>query len=170
MTAHGGTVELSSKPGLGTTCTPVFGRLASTSDADGAAAASAADESPRERARILVVDDEEPVRAVIGEMLASGGHEAVTCDGGRAAIAKVQQQPQLWDLVLLDLRMPDLNGEETMARLRAIRPSLRVLLMSGYAPDETALKLRREGARGLLRKPCNRQDLLAAVREALGDD
>jgi DNA-binding NarL/FixJ family response regulator len=79
----------------------------------------------------------------------------------------VQEQPERYDLVILDMMMPEMGGAETFQQIRRIRPDMKVLISSGYSADGERSDLLREGASGFLQKPFDTSDIAAAVREVL---
>src|SRR5690606_27942776 len=90
---------------------------------------------------ILLIDDEPAVRLVTGRMLSELGHQVVTADSGRRALELLQQQPDAIDLVVLDLTMPELSGEQTLEQLRAVRSDLPVVITSGFQAADASLLL-----------------------------
>jgi CheY-like chemotaxis protein len=82
-------------------------------------------------ATILVVDDEPPIRQLVGRILERKGHRVIACGDATSALAVTEAV----DLLLVDFVLPDLNGRELTNRLRELRPDLPVILMSGYLPD-----------------------------------
>jgi two-component system CheB/CheR fusion protein len=119
---------------------------------------------------ILVIDDEEEVRTVMAIMLESLGFRVVQAGGGAEGIAAFSSQPDVFRLVLLDMTMPRLNGEQTFERLRALRANVRVVLMSGYSEQEALQRFTAKGLTGFLRKPFGRSDLKTRLETALADD
>ena len=117
------------------------------------------------RARILVVDDEEHVRRVLSLMLAGEGYQVVTAAGGREALERFQDE--VFDLVILDLRMPDLDGLEVLSRLRAAEPDQTVVMITAYASVDTALTAMKRGAFDYIGKPFQEEEILAVVAKAL---
>jgi CheY-like chemotaxis protein len=115
--------------------------------------------------RILVVDDEPGVRDVVRSILELQGAEVTTMEDGSAAIAAFQ--PGSFDLVLLDMAMPNLSGAETFARLRELDVDVPVILMSGYAEDGSVGQLLAQGAQAFLRKPFPMEELMNAVLRAV---
>ena len=116
----------------------------------------------------LVIDDEETVRAVAADMLKSIGLTPRVANDGQAGVAVFRLDPQLYDLVLLDLMMPVMDGEETLGVLRAIRPDVRVLLMSGYSEGDLLGRLGGEGrSLAFLPKPFTRDQLIEKLRTLL---
>jgi CheY-like chemotaxis protein len=113
-------------------------------------------------ARILVVDDEEHIRALARMALVRAGHQVFVAGDGAAAIRTFREQPA--DLVLCDLALPGQGGLETLADLRRTCPGVRAVVMSGADLSGEAAR----GAAGaLLRKPFRLEALLGAVNEAL---
>lgn len=129
-----------------------------------------ASERPRARATgglVLVVDDEPVVRRATQRILARGGFDVETAEDGFDALERIEAMPNI-ACVLLDLTMPGLDGRETLARLRRLRPDLPVILTSGYDAtevDATPSVPRTEA--GFLAKPFRPQDLLDAIRSVL---
>jgi len=117
--------------------------------------------------KALVIDDDQPVIDVVSELLSSMNIEAVSGLGGKAALEIFQEQPDDFDLVLLDIVMPDLNGPETLTRLRAIKPNVPVLMMSGLNNPETIAKLAKQGPLVFIAKPFSRSQLEEALNSLL---
>ena len=116
---------------------------------------------------ILVVDDEEVVRLVLRTILAYRGYQIVDVSSGEEAIAKIHSTPLFYDLVLLDINMPGLNGWETLERLRAERADIPTILLSGGPAEGAGEKALEAGAAALLLKPFQNSDLLRLVRKTL---
>ncbi|MFZ5585196.1 MAG: sigma-54-dependent transcriptional regulator [Thermodesulfobacteriota bacterium] len=115
--------------------------------------------------RILVVDDEEHVRRVLGLMLSGQGHQVVSAANGAQALAKFGQET--FDLVILDLRMPDLDGLTVLERIRAAEPDQTVVMITAYASVETALTAMKQGAFDYIGKPFKEEEILLVVAKAL---
>jgi PAS domain S-box-containing protein len=163
---HKGAVKVSTEPGRGTTFRVFFPRADGAVDA--AAEAAAAPEPWRGEGTVLVADDEETVRRVAARMLESAGFRVELADGGAEAVERFRADPDAFRLVLLDLTMPGLGGEEAIGALRRLRPDVRVILMSGYAEPEVMARFAGQGLAGFVQKPFQLPTLLAKVREALG--
>ncbi|WP_163992456.1 sigma-54-dependent transcriptional regulator [Pyxidicoccus caerfyrddinensis] len=114
---------------------------------------------------ILVVDDEEDIRDTLAMILSLEGYDVSTADRGASALAMVEARH--FDLVISDLRMPGMDGVETLVRLKRLRPDLQVIIATGYASAETALRCRLEGAYDYISKPFDMDDLLSLVRGAI---
>jgi signal transduction histidine kinase/CheY-like chemotaxis protein len=124
----------------------------------------------RGEGRVLVVDDEETVRRVSTQMLKSMGLECVAATDGRQALDLFTAHPGAFDLVLLDLTMPKLDGAETFVELRRLDPNIPIILMSGYNEQDAVSKLGRQDMAGFIQKPLQReelQDILRRTTEAL---
>ncbi len=119
------------------------------------------------RQRILVVDDEKMLLILAGELLRGAGYNVVTAQSGFECLDLFRASPRQFDLVLLDLSMPLMDGEETFNRLRALRPDVRVLLCTGFVQQERLNHMLEAGLLGFLQKPVGSQQYLAAVRTAL---
>jgi PAS domain S-box-containing protein len=117
----------------------------------------------------LLIGDEEPVRHVGAGMLASFGFTPRVAATGEAGLAIFQENPAAIDVVLLDLVMPGLSGEQTLAALRGLRADTRVLLISGYTEGELLRRFGPERGRlAFLSKPFSREALADKLRELLG--
>jgi CheY-like chemotaxis protein len=90
--------------------------------------------SSGDRRRVLIVDDEEPICRLVDRILVEGGYDTVIAPDADAAIGLVATDDPL-DLLLTDLMMPDMNGDELARRIRQVRPSLKVLYLTGF-PDK----------------------------------
>ena len=127
------------------------------------------DEARVAPARILVVDDEPAVRRFVTDALRSSGYEVVAASSGRDALVSVYGERRTPELLLTDIEMPGMSGVELAARVRADRPGIRVILMTGL---ETSAALARERAglvEGVLLKPFGLAELLHAVLDALAE-
>jgi DNA-binding NtrC family response regulator len=117
-------------------------------------------------ATVLVVDDERNIQLTLSRALSMEGHSVETAGGGREALEKIAALPI--DAVVMDVRMPDLDGLAVLARAREIRPELPVVIMSGQGSIDTVRAAFKLGASDYLEKPVTEKEkLLAAVRNAL---
>jgi two-component system cell cycle sensor histidine kinase/response regulator CckA len=164
--AHRGTVEFDSELGVGTTFTvhlPLHDVAPDESVGTTPVPPSRVSDQPL-TLRVLVVDDEAAMRDVLRSMFELQGAVVTTAADGVEAIAAFR--PGEFDLVVLDMAMPNLAGDETFAKLRELEPDLPVILISGYTADGSADHLLARGARAFLRKPFAMHDLMHAVRRA----
>ncbi len=117
--------------------------------------------------RIMVVDDEKMLLILTGELLRDAGYEVVTAPSGFECLDLFRVSPQDFDLILLDLNMPLMDGEETFHRLRAMRPDVRVMLCTGYVQQERLNHMLDAGLAGFVQKPLGPKEYLASVRAVL---
>src|SRR5687767_9651680 len=121
-----------------------------------------------QRPSLMVVDDEAGILDVVSRFARRAGFDVVTCSGGREAIGKLQAHTA--DLVMVDLRMPDVGGLDVLRAIRETDPHCQAVLMTGYATVETAVEAIKLGAMDYLSKPIDfaRLDqLLAGVRDEI---
>lgn len=116
---------------------------------------------------IMIVDDEEYILEVVSEMLEDLGYTPHPCQGGQQAINLFKKNWREIDLVVLDLIMPDMTGEETFAELKQIDPNVKILISSGYSKTETINNLIKQGAVGSIPKPFEVTPFSTAIKEAL---
>ncbi|MDB4889850.1 MAG: domain S-box protein [Gemmatimonadetes bacterium] len=127
-------------------------------------------EHPRASGRILLVEDEVAVRRSVRRMLERTGYTVLEARHGADALLVWHEHKAAIDLLITDLRMPELGGRELMAALHAIRPDLPVIAMSGYPPDVGSAPLETWNAGGrtqFLAKPFSTEVLLSAVEHLL---
>jgi DNA-binding NtrC family response regulator len=106
---------------------------------------------------VLIVDDDETVRASLGDALASAGVRVSVAAGGQEALDRMAADPV--DLLLTDVRMPGVDGLELLRRVRIRAPGVDVVLMTAYDDAGVAIAAAREGARACLGKPLDLCDL-----------
>jgi PAS domain S-box-containing protein len=117
---------------------------------------------------LLLADDQEMIRRLIPEALEGYGYKVLTAADGAQALELYCQQRENIALVLLDLSMPALSGQDTLEELRRIDPSVRVLVTSGHITDQARLEAERAGACGFVAKPFRIVELVRQIRAALG--
>jgi CheY-like chemotaxis protein len=115
------------------------------------------------------VEDEENVRSLVRQMLASNGYTVLTAGDGVDAITLCERLEGELDLLITDVVMPGMSGPAVAERLVAMRPGLKVLFVSGYTDDAVLRHGVREGSTPFLQKPFTLDRLLEKVREALKD-
>lgn len=121
--------------------------------------------SKNERPVILVVDDEPTVASLCQRILEGEGYSVIICTSAFQALA-VEQEGGV-DLMLVDIRMPGMDGFELLARAREHQPDLAVLIMTGFGTLDIAMAVLRSGAEGMVLKPFSRSELLEAVRYSI---
>jgi len=115
--------------------------------------------------RVLVIDDEAALGENIERMLRSPGVTVTVCVDPVQGLAECLANPP--DLVLLDVRMPGMSGEEVFARLHEVHPGLPIVFLTAFGSVESAVLAMRNGAFDYLKKPFRREDLLLVVKRAL---
>jgi signal transduction histidine kinase len=156
----GGDMVISSEPGQGTTVDlylPKTEAVASLERAQGTSELV----GPVGKARVLVIDDDDQVRMATVAMLTELGYEVVEGDSARAGLDRLEAAGEGFDLILADFAMPGMTGSELVAQLRRTAPSLRSLLISGYAESVP------DGSGPVLRKPFTVSELSTAVTRVL---
>ncbi len=116
-------------------------------------------------ATALIVDDEKNILLTLNQALQLEGYKTELAAGGQLALDVIANKPV--DVVLMDVKMPDLDGLAALERIKVLRPDLPVIMMSGHGTIETAVKATHLGARDFLEKPISRDRLLLALRNAL---
>jgi PAS domain S-box-containing protein len=160
---HNGAIKVYSTPGQGTTFKVLFpasGNVSSVTPAPEAATAHTA-------ATILVVDDEPVVRRTAKSMLERFGYSVVMAENGKEGVELFRVLADKIAVVLLDMTMPVMSGEETFRELRALRPTVRVILSSGYNEVEAVRRFTGKGLAGFLQKPYSASALAEKVRSVI---
>jgi DNA-binding NtrC family response regulator len=101
--------------------------------------------------RVLVVDDEKAMRESLNDWLKEDGYDVGLAASGQEASDMAAKNP--WDVILLDLKMPGMDGLQTLKRLKEVRPDAEVLMMTAYASIDTAVEAMKDGAFDYLVKP-----------------
>jgi len=158
----GGGVRIDSAPGAGTSVRVFLPRAEVFAEAEAEAQPDVAE--PRHKdLKVLLVDDDSDVRAVTAGILEDLGYRVVEAGSGNAALDLIERQAEI-DLLLVDFAMPGMNGAEVARQVRARRPGLPILFVTGYADTEA---LPTAGDDDILRKPFVEKDLAAKLRSVL---
>ncbi len=124
---------------------------------------------PAAKRRTLLVVDDEPLALVLTRrILSEVGFEVVTAQSGFRCLDLFRTSPHRFDLVVLDLTMPFMDGEETFERMRSIRPDVAVLLTAGFIGQEQLDRMKRAGIAGYLRKPHAPNELIDNIQAIFG--
>ena len=167
MQQSGGAVRVTSQPGAGTTFRLFFVAADAQPDATRAARGTASNEADIKNAKILLVEDNVDVLHALRRTLEKAGYRVRCAVTGDEAYDAFQADPDV-DLLVTDIVMPGtLQGNDLAGAMRATRPGLPVLLMSGYAWEEASQTADTRPTDARLMKPVQRNDLLRAVRNAL---
>jgi len=116
---------------------------------------------------ILVVDDEESIRALAQDMLEDNGYRVLLAENGEEAISLYGGHNGDISLVILDMVMPKMDGRETFLRLKDLDPGVKALLSTGYSLNGRAEEILKSGALGFIQKPYRLNALLTKVRSVL---
>jgi DNA-binding NtrC family response regulator len=114
---------------------------------------------------VLIIDDEEEIRESLQTLLELEGYEVETAANGEQGLSKLEERP--FDLVLLDLALPDRNGIELLPEIRGLDPQISVIMITAYGTVEDAVRAMQSGAGNFLQKPWDNEKLLADVRAAI---
>ena len=161
----GGSIAAESIPGQGATFTILLPRVVSLTERT--PAEDKAPQPPPGNETILLVEDNEDVRLMVCEMLRVQGYNVIVAQDQKQAISICSQPQRHIDLMLTDVVMPEMSGPELATRIRSIRPSLRVLYMSGYAKDKFESYARNKEPFEFIQKPLTPEALATKVREVL---
>jgi two-component system cell cycle sensor histidine kinase/response regulator CckA len=160
---HEGAITVESEPGEGATFHIFLPLTAATAQRQEQLSAGLV----RGQEKILLVDDEPMILDVGAAMLKKLGYRVTAARGGRAALAALKKAGRAFDLVILDLIMPDLDGKQVFDAIQLQRPELPVLLSSGYAINGQAEGLMQRGCQGFIQKPFDLAALSKSVRQIL---
>ncbi len=117
--------------------------------------------------KILIVDDLEGIRSVLGLIVKGAGYKTITGDNGCSAIELVQKEAP--DLVLMDIRMPEMDGLEALKRMKKINPAMPVILITAYGQIDNAVDAVKLGAYDYVTKPFDNDKLLIIIKNALSE-
>lgn len=161
---HSGALRIESEPGHGSTFSlflPASADVVSTPPKGNSA-------TPwKHVGRVLVIDDEPPVRDIAAQLIRSFGLAVTTAENGSEGVELFRANPGEFDLVVLDQTMPGMDGIEALAALRAISPTVRVILVSGYNESERVAELSKGAPLLFLQKPFSRSKLGHHLRSLL---
>ena len=118
-----------------------------------------------EEEKILVVDDEEMVRALFEETLSKHGYGVVTAKNGTEGLELIKRQD--FGLVFLDLKLPGMDGAELFRRIKAFRPNLLVVIITGYPNSDMMARALAHGPFGIIKKPFTDVDIVTATNSFL---
>jgi len=161
---HGGTVQIRSEPAQGTSVTVLLPALA-VEEVDGPEETVETEAFQSVGESVLLVDDEELMRRVGERLLRKLGYRVSVAADGHAAVELLRERASEFQLVILDLVMPGLDGEETFHQLREIDPLVPIILSSGFSRDEKVKRLLMAGANGFLPKPFELKHLARALKQ-----
>jgi two-component system cell cycle sensor histidine kinase/response regulator CckA len=164
---HRGAITVRSEPGRGTTFMVLLPAYRESRRVDRPSPFAGVERQLQGAGTILVADDEEGVRALVANVLEEAGYTVELAVDGADAIERLRRLGDSVLLVLLDLTMPRLGGEETAAELRQIHPAIPIVAMSGYGDIEVLQRFSDAGVDDFLPKPFTPDQLAAKVRAIL---
>jgi PAS domain S-box-containing protein len=165
--AHGGSISVESQPGKGSTFLVFFPATELETEAAGAEATEAPLLGGNEC--ILVVDDERALAHMIRQMLEDFGYRLEVFTDSREALERFRADPGHFDLVITDQAMPGLTGDRLIQKMLSLRPSLPVILCTGYSERIDEQQAKSLGALAFMVKPLTRQELGRTVRHVLDE-
>jgi PAS domain S-box-containing protein len=166
MRGHGGSISVESTPGAGSTFTALFPASAKVvARTNGRAALPASDAG---RGTVLVVDDEPVVRDMAAAALKRFGYEVLLAEDGWQALDVMREHRDGISVVLLDLSMPGLDGEQALPELRKLSPDVAVLVSSGFSETEAMRVFAGQNVAGFVQKPYTVRQLLAKIGAVAG--
>jgi DNA-binding NtrC family response regulator len=119
-------------------------------------------------AKILIVDDEKDLAYVLSDILKLEGYETTSVLDGYRAIEEIKKTH--YDLILMDIRLPGINGVETFIQIKKIDPEERVVMMTGYAVEDLIKKAFREGAYACIHKPFDLQKVIGLIQKVISEN
>jgi CheY-like chemotaxis protein len=161
---HNGWIEVDSTPGQGT-CISVYLPAATPEEKESVIRKDV--DPDGHDAVILVIEDDVPLRKVTRQILARMNYKILEAETGKAAVKIAKTHKGTIDAVILDMLLPDTDGEQLYHELRDIRPDLKVILCSGYAMDKPVKELIKAGAQEFLPKPYSTKTLASTLKRVI---
>jgi DNA-binding NtrC family response regulator len=115
--------------------------------------------------RILVIDDDENIRKILVAILTDEGYQVETAATAKKAVEKTKKE--FYNVALIDIRLPDMEGIELLTRLKPTTPRMRKIIVTGYPTLQNAVKAVNEGADAYIMKPFDVEKVLETIREQL---
>ncbi len=168
VSSHGGSIDVVSGPGQGTTFLIDLPCTAGPSNPDGSTAVAASDERISGTAgTVLLVEDEDMLRHALSKMLRKDGFSVIEAGNGNAALDLVRRYRNSIEVILLDLTIPGAPSSEVVEEAQRIRPGVAVVLMSAYGRGMAPPSLNVPEVKGFIRKPFEMRSLLQLLRDAI---
>ena len=160
---HGGFISIWSKPGEGST----FSIFLPASQKPVSPENQGPSPMVRGEGTILIVDDERDILETGAEILESMGYKVLSARGGKDAVRLFQANHSGIDMVILDIVMPDMNGNVVFEKIREKNPHVKILISSGYTSDSKASEIMKKGANGFIQKPFTAEDLSQKIAQII---
>jgi len=164
---HGGWVDVESQPGRGAIFSVYLPLDRVDKRQENEEPWLAEEVSKRQGNTVLVVDDECIVVATLTELLTEIGYRVVSASNGKRAVEIFSEDPFGFDVVMLDLSMPEMDGRECFIRLRKINPGIKAILVTGFSKNGRVQELLDLGVKGFLQKPFRMKELAAVLAELI---
>ena len=163
---HGGEIGVESTPGLGSTFTVRF-PICKNQEAETISTTS--ERIPQGSERILFLDDERAISLLGNRMLSRMGYEVVTQTSSTKALQVFGEEPHMFDLVITDMTMPDMNGQDLAMQIKQIRPDIPVIITTGYSKALSEQTLETTGIYQIILKPFSMNEIATTIRNVLDD-
>jgi PAS domain S-box-containing protein len=161
--SHGGTITVYSEPEMGSTFHVYLPVMETETDQD----KGCEETVPTGSERILFVDDEQPIVDIAKQMVEQLGYTVITRTSSLEALELFRAKPDAFDLVITDMTMPNMTGEELANELMFIRPDIPIILCTGFSRRVTEKKAKAMGIQAFILKPILRQELAETIRRVL---
>ncbi len=119
------------------------------------------------KARILIVDDEADLRTLLRHILTAQGYQITDAEDGEEAIELIKRQK--FDIALLDIQMPNINGIQVLKYIKEHSPQTKAVMLTGYADLKHAMEAKEFGARDFIGKPYKLEDVLSTIEHILAE-
>ncbi len=162
----GGAIEVESAPNQGTTISVYLPQVSEPPESESVEGELVSADSARKYS-VLIIDDEYSVRNVLSLALQHLGYEVVTASSGPEGISKLKSRSKPFDLVLLDMLMPEMTGEQTFFELKSLVQDIKVLIITGFASEEAINVILENGGLGYIHKPFTIEALSVRIKECL---
>ena len=163
---HDGFINVYSEIGEGST----FNIYLPSSEKEVAKEKQSTEKAEKGEGTILLVDDEELITDVGGQLVEKLGYKVILANSGQEALEVYEKKISKIDMVILDMIMPGMSGGETYDRLKEINPDLKILLSSGYSINGQAQEILNRGCNGFIQKPFNMKRISLKISEILDKD
>ncbi len=168
MRGHNGAIKIYSEPGKGTSFKVLF--PCSNKTASPLSTGSEEAQPWKAEGTILIIDDEDTIRALGRQALEKAGFKVITAADGREGIKIFKKEKKSITAVLLDMTMPHMSGEETFREMRLLDKNVKVLLSSGYNEQEATNNFTGKGLAGFLQKPYRASDLIEKLKDVINNN